>query len=67
MAATNAQIAAMQAALYSGELRTRINDREVQWRSVEELKAALAEAIASQQVAAGTRSRVIRLYNGSDI
>ena len=66
MAATDAQIAAMEAALFSGELRTRFGDREVTWRSVEELKAALAEAKASQAVSSGTRKRMVRLYSGSD-
>ncbi len=62
MAATDEQIAAMEAALYSGELRTRFNDREVTWRSVDELTKALAIARASQSAS----SRIIRLYNGSD-
>jgi hypothetical protein len=63
MAATNEQIAAMEAALYSGELRTRFNDREVTWRSVDELTKALAIARASQMAS----TRIIRLYNGSDV
>lgn len=67
MAATTEQITAMEAALFSGELRTRIGEREITWRSVEELKSALAEAKASLLVSSGRRSRLVRTYSGSDI
>ena len=67
MAATTEQIAAMEAALFSGELRTRIGDREITWRSVDELKTALAEAKTSLLVSSGRRSRLVRVYSGSDI
>ena len=57
----------MESALYAGELKVRHPDGgEVTYRSVEELKAALAEARASQALDAGTRRRVVRLYDGSD-
>lgn len=67
MAATNDQITALEAALFSGELRVRINDRETTYRSVEELRSALAEARASQQVAGSIRKRIVRLYSGSGL
>ena len=66
MAATAAQVTALETALYQGHLTVRFDDRSVTYRSVSELKQALAEANASLEVAAGTRRRVVRLYSGSD-
>lgn len=65
MAASNAQITALEAALYSGELRVAFEGREVQYRSVDELKKALAAARDSQTTVSKTR-RMIRLYAGDD-
>ena len=61
MAFTQTQLDALQAALASGELSIRFSgpggDRSVTYRSVDELKAAIAEVQASLMAAAGTRIR----------
>jgi len=57
MAYTQTQLEALQAALASGELSVRFADRQVTYRSIEELKAAIAEVQAALQTTAGTRVR----------
>lgn len=60
MAYTTTQLEALQAALASGELRIQFEGREIEYRSVSELKDAIAEVQASIQQAAGTRKRQLR-------
>ena len=62
MAYTQAQLEALQQALASGELRVRFSDREVTYRSVQELEQAIATVQASLDVTAGTRIRQHRVY-----
>lgn len=62
MAATQEQIDALEAALFSGERTVRFADREVTFRSVEEIRMALEAARNSQK----PRRRLVRLYDGSD-
>lgn len=44
MAITQADIDALEAALVSGELRVRKGDREVTYRSIDEIEKALSRA-----------------------
>ncbi len=64
MAFTQSQLEALEAALASGTLRVSYEGRSVEYRSVDELKKAIAEVKASLAAADPTtpRSRVIRLY-----
>ena len=62
MAATQEQINALEAALYSGEKTVRFADREVTFRSLDEIRSALEAARNSQR----PRRRLVRLYDGSD-
>ena len=62
MVYTDAQLQALQTALASGELRVRFAEREVLYRSVEELKLAIAEVQSQMQTTAGTRIRQHRIY-----
>ena len=62
MAYTQAHLDALQQALASGELRVRFADREVTYRSVEELKNAIAIVKAGLEVSSGTRIRQHRVY-----
>jgi hypothetical protein len=60
---TTDQLQALQNALASGERRVRFADREVEYRSVEELKAAIREAQASLGIDPDTpRVRHVRVY-----
>jgi len=59
---TQSQLAALQEALASGELRVRFADREVTYRSVQELKDAIATVQASLEAESGTRIRQHRVY-----
>jgi hypothetical protein len=58
---TTDQLQALQNALASGELRVRFDDKEVQYRSVEELKAAIRE-VQDGLSAENPRVRHIRVY-----
>lgn len=45
MAATPEQVAALEAALYSGELTVEYGDRRVTYRSIADIERALARAL----------------------
>jgi roadblock/LC7 domain-containing protein len=64
MAYSQAQLEALEAALASGTLRVTFEGRSLEYRSVDELKKAIAEVKAAMAAAdpAGPRSRVIRTY-----
>lgn len=64
MTYTPAHLALLQTALVSGELRVRFAEREVMYRSIEELKAAIAEVQAQMQNEAGTSIRQHRIHTG---
>ena len=55
MAYTESQLEALEAALASGTLRVTFEGRSIEYRSVDELKKAIADP-------ARPRSRVIRAY-----
>ncbi len=60
MAYTQTQLEALEAALASGTLRVTFEGRSIEYRSVDELKKAIAEVKASMAAAdpARPRSRV---------
>ncbi len=62
MAYTQAHLDALQEALASGELRVRFADREVTYRSIEELKSAIATVQAALEAAAGAQIRRHLVY-----
>ncbi len=62
MAYTSDQLAALERALASGEKMVRFGDRWTEFRSVSELRQAIAEVKASQATSAGTRTRQIRIH-----
>jgi hypothetical protein len=63
MAYSQTQLEALEAALASGMLRVSFEGRSVEYRSVEELKKAIAEVKAALAAdPARPRSRVIRTY-----
>lgn len=49
MAATPAQIAALEAALYSGELTVEYGDRRITYRSIEDIERALSRALKTEE------------------
>lgn len=49
MAATAEQIAALEAALYSGELTVEYGDRRITYRSVADIERALARALKAAE------------------
>jgi roadblock/LC7 domain-containing protein len=61
---TQTQLEALEAALASGTLRVSFEGRSLEYRSVDELKKAIAEVKAAMAAAdsARPRSRVIRAY-----
>ena len=59
MAFTADQLAAVEAALTSGELTVKFNDRLITYRSVDELKTA-REMIRADLAAAGTIAAPVR-------
>ena len=65
MALTKAQLEAgqdaLQTALMSGELIVRFADRTIQYRSVAEIQAALADTKTAIEELDGTRNRVYRV------
>jgi roadblock/LC7 domain-containing protein len=64
MAYTESQLEALEVALASGTLRVTFEGRSIEYRSVDELKKAIAEVKAALAAAdpAQPRSRVIRTY-----
>ena len=64
MAYSQAQLEALEAALASGTLRVTFEGRSLEYRSVDELKKAIAEVKAAMAAAdpVRPRSRVIRAY-----
>jgi len=64
MAYSQQQLEALEAALASGMLRVSFQGRSVEYRSVEELKKAIAEVKAALAAADPARpnSRVVRIY-----
>jgi len=64
MAYSQTQLEALEAALASGTLRVTFEGRSLEYRSVDELKKAIAEVKASLAAAdpVRPRSRVIRAY-----
>lgn len=64
MSYTQAQIEALEQALASGTLRVTYEGRTVEYRSVDELKKAIAEVKAALAAADPTvaRSRIVRVY-----
>jgi roadblock/LC7 domain-containing protein len=61
---TQTQLEALEAALASGTLRVSFEGRSLEYRSVDELKKAIAEVKAAMAAAdpARPRSRVIRVH-----
>jgi hypothetical protein len=57
MAWTSAHLAALEAALASGESLVRYADRTVQYQGTEEMRALRKEMIAEIAAAAGTSTR----------
>jgi hypothetical protein len=65
MAYTYDDLANLQKALASGEKIVRFGDRWIEFRSVEELKQAIAEVKADLRTNEGTRRRQIRIFTES--
>jgi multidrug resistance efflux pump len=61
MAYTSEQLTALESALARGERRVTLGDKTVEYRSVDELKAAIAEVRGALAAAQGVRTRQIRL------
>ena len=66
MPASDAQITAMEAALYSGVLVVEHDGHKIQYRSIDELRKALSDARNSQLGGQSKRKRIVRLYTGKD-
>lgn len=65
---TEAQLQALKDALGSGALRVQFKDREITYRSVQELEAAIATVDRELSTAAGTLpKRQIRIWTGKGI
>jgi roadblock/LC7 domain-containing protein len=66
MAYSQTQLEALEAALASGTLRVSFEGRSLEYRSVDELKKAIAEIKAALAAADPVvpRSRVLRIYTG---
>lgn len=63
MAYTQTQLDALEAALASGALRVTYDGKTVEYRSIAELKAAIATVTAAIAAAAGiVRRRAVRVY-----
>lgn len=63
MAYTQAQLEALEEALASGMLRVSFEGRSMEYRSVEELKKAIAEVRAGLAAQQGMpRGRVVKVY-----
>ncbi|MER2534211.1 MAG: hypothetical protein ABTQ31_03500 [Rhizobiaceae bacterium] len=62
---SNEQLLALQKALATGEKRVSFGDKTVEYRSVDEIQAAIREVEASLARAAGARrTRQIRVTTG---
>jgi multidrug resistance efflux pump len=61
MAYTSEQLTALEQALARGERRVTLGDKTVEYRSVDELKAAIAEVRGALAAAQGVRTRQIRI------
>jgi multidrug resistance efflux pump len=61
MAYTSEQLSALEQALARGERRVTLGDKTVEYRSVDELKAAIAEVRGALAAAQGVRTRQIRI------
>ena len=62
---SNEQLLALQKALATGEKRVTFGDKTVEYRSVDELQAAIREVEGALARAAGTRrTRQIRITTG---
>ena len=61
MAYTSEQLTALEQALARGERRVTFGDKTVEYRSVDELKAAIGEVRRALAAAQGVRTRQIRL------
>lgn len=64
MASTQEQLEALRAALATGVRRVRFENREIEYRSIEELKAAIAAAEAELAKSQGVVIRQIRVSTG---
>ena len=65
MSYSNEQLLALQKALATGEKRVTFGDKTVEYRSVDEIQAAIREVEASLARAAGARrTRQIRVTTG---
>ena len=64
MSFTQKHLDAVEAAIARGEKTVRYTDRTVEYRTVDELLKAREEIRSSLINAAGSRSRVVRLYHG---
>ena len=64
MASTQEQLEALRAALATGVRRVRFENREIEYRSIEELKAAIAAAEAELAKSQGVVIRQIRDSTG---
>ena len=60
MAWTQAQVDSAKTALASGKLQVRFGDRSITYRSVDELRRAIA--IMESEVNAATKTKVIKAY-----
>ena len=68
MAYTEQQLQDLKNALANGMLRVKFADRDVQFRSVEELKQAIATVEQERAAANGTKiRRQIRIYTGKGL
>lgn len=60
---TTAELAALDAAIASGELRVTYNGHTREYRSIADLERARGIVAAALADAAGTRVRVVRAYS----
>ena len=65
MAWTSTQLDALKSALASGKLQIRFGEKMVTYRSVDELRKAIA--IVEAEVNATTRTKVVKAYVGDDL
>jgi len=64
MAWTSTQLAALKDALASGKLSIRFGDRSIQYRSVDELRKAIA--IVEKEVNGASATKIVKGYFASD-
>ena len=63
MAYTTTQLSALESALASGALRVSYEGRSVEYRSIDDLKKAIAEVKSGINSGSTTRVRQIRMYS----